>query len=155
MTSDRNQPGVAFWATVVVVVGLAAYPLSFGPAWWIKSRVDDSTAAVDVVSRFYYPLFKSAADGPAWLQVPLVWWMEVGQAMPDRRAQIEKMRSVTNRDVLDMTQCGVSDALICSEIRTRGGRFDTSPKTIDALIDAGVSTKVIEAMQNPTSARRP
>jgi len=29
MTPTRKKPGVAFWATVVVVVGLA-YPLSFG-----------------------------------------------------------------------------------------------------------------------------
>ena len=31
MSSDRKKPGVAFWATVVVVVVLVAYPLSFGP----------------------------------------------------------------------------------------------------------------------------
>ena len=30
--TDRKKPGVAFWATVVVVVVLVAYPLSFGPA---------------------------------------------------------------------------------------------------------------------------
>jgi len=32
MTSDGKKPGVAFWTTVVVVVVLVAYPLSFGPA---------------------------------------------------------------------------------------------------------------------------
>ena len=31
MTTDRKKPGVAFWTTVVVVVVLVAYPLSFGP----------------------------------------------------------------------------------------------------------------------------
>jgi hypothetical protein len=31
MTS-RRKPGVACWATVVVVAGLAGYALSFGPA---------------------------------------------------------------------------------------------------------------------------
>src|SRR5262245_53508379 len=35
MTS-RTKPGVAFWVTVVVVVVLVAYPLSFGPACWIN-----------------------------------------------------------------------------------------------------------------------
>jgi hypothetical protein len=30
--TNRKKPGVAFWATVVVVVVLVAYPLSFGPA---------------------------------------------------------------------------------------------------------------------------
>jgi hypothetical protein len=31
--TDRKKPGVAFWATVIVVA-LLAYPLSFGPACW-------------------------------------------------------------------------------------------------------------------------
>jgi hypothetical protein len=30
--TNRKQPGVAFWATVVVVAVLVGYPLSFGPA---------------------------------------------------------------------------------------------------------------------------
>jgi hypothetical protein len=35
---DRKKPGVAFWATVVVVVVLA-YVASFGPAnWWSRFR---------------------------------------------------------------------------------------------------------------------
>jgi hypothetical protein len=33
--TDRKKPGVAFWATVALVVVLVAYPLSFGPACWI------------------------------------------------------------------------------------------------------------------------
>ncbi len=32
MTPSRKQPGMAFWATVVVVAMLVAYPLSMGPA---------------------------------------------------------------------------------------------------------------------------
>jgi hypothetical protein len=38
MTTSRKKPGVAFWATVVVVMALVGYPLSFGPACWIASR---------------------------------------------------------------------------------------------------------------------
>ena len=37
MTS-RKQPGVAFWATVVVVVVLVVYPVSFGPACWLCEK---------------------------------------------------------------------------------------------------------------------
>ena len=29
----RKKPGLAFWATVVVVVIVVAYPRSFGPGW--------------------------------------------------------------------------------------------------------------------------
>ena len=80
MTSDRKKPGVAFWATVVVVVGLAAYPLSFGPAcWWFSSSVSQKPAAngdllqqeVELrgtsgrwAPRFYWPIGWLAAKGP-------------------------------------------------------------------------------------------
>jgi hypothetical protein len=40
MSEDRKKPGVAFWATVVLVMLLVAYPLSFGPACWIANRTD-------------------------------------------------------------------------------------------------------------------
>jgi hypothetical protein len=36
MTDNQKQPGVAFWAAVVLVVALVvAYPLSLGPAIWL------------------------------------------------------------------------------------------------------------------------
>jgi hypothetical protein len=38
MTTSRKQPGVAFWVTVMVVVVLVAYPLSFGPACWLADN---------------------------------------------------------------------------------------------------------------------
>ena len=40
MTADRNKPGVAFWATVALVVSLAGYPLSIGPATWLNCRLN-------------------------------------------------------------------------------------------------------------------
>src|SRR5262245_10054824 len=50
--TDRNKPGVAFWATVVLVVALA-YPLSFAPACWlIRMEVLDLT----VVAHAYRPV---------------------------------------------------------------------------------------------------
>jgi len=32
MPADGNKPGIAFWATATIVVGLVAYPLSWGLA---------------------------------------------------------------------------------------------------------------------------
>jgi hypothetical protein len=37
--TGRKKPGVAFWTTMVVVILLIGYPLSFGPACWIASRI--------------------------------------------------------------------------------------------------------------------
>ena len=50
MSPDRKKPGVAFWATVVVVV-LASYPLSFGPACWFASRTGIGIRALPFVFR--------------------------------------------------------------------------------------------------------
>jgi hypothetical protein len=44
--TDRKTPGVTFWATVVVVVVLAAYPLSFGPWCWCTSRLEGEVRSV-------------------------------------------------------------------------------------------------------------
>jgi hypothetical protein len=36
--SDRKKPGVAFWATAVVVCLPVLYILSIGPAYWLSTR---------------------------------------------------------------------------------------------------------------------
>jgi hypothetical protein len=38
MTFQRKKPGVAFWATVAVVMVLVLYVASFGPACWLAER---------------------------------------------------------------------------------------------------------------------
>src|SRR5262249_53541802 len=73
MTS-RNKPGMAFGATVVVVVVLVAYPLSFGPACWMTSRLD---RGADLVSVLFCPL--------TWAMSPqrgtaIAWYATVGAA---------------------------------------------------------------------------
>jgi hypothetical protein len=77
MTS-RKKPGVAFWATVALAIVLA-YPLSFGPACWIGSRIDVTDTGRPILMYVYYPLLIAAADAPEWVRVPLVWWKDVGK----------------------------------------------------------------------------
>jgi len=72
--SDRKKPGVAFWATIVVVLGLVAYPLSFGPAcWWFASLDGDGDAHVSAI---YLPIgqlyLHSANDG--WFERGIGWY---------------------------------------------------------------------------------
>src|SRR5258708_35393274 len=59
--TPRKKPGVAFWTTVVMVVLLVGYPLSFGPACWIATRLDDFEWNRQLVfmTRIYYPLWSA------------------------------------------------------------------------------------------------
>lgn len=70
----------------------------------------------------------------------------VAQAAWEQQARAADARAMTGADVIQMTQAGVSDSVILSAIRSRGGRFDTSPQSIVALKQSGVSDTVIEMM---------
>jgi hypothetical protein len=73
--TDSKKPGVAFWATVVVVVVLL-YPISFGPACWITSR---TTSAARWLPGFYWPiLWGMAKNGGVYR--PLNGYAEFGAA---------------------------------------------------------------------------
>ena len=61
--------------------------------------------------------------------------------------------AVTNRDVVNMSQNGISDQLIISTMQNRGGKFDTSPHAIIALREHQVSEGVIQAMNRYNSIR--
>jgi hypothetical protein len=80
--TDRKKPGVAFWATVVVVV-LLAYPISFGPACWIYSRSDHD----DALSDFYLPIGLLFAYGPRFVIKPIQSWARVGM-VPESSALV-------------------------------------------------------------------
>jgi hypothetical protein len=56
MTSDRKKPGVAFWATVVVVAVLIGYPLSAGPIAYLETRDLLPSQVTKVIELFYWPL---------------------------------------------------------------------------------------------------
>jgi hypothetical protein len=38
MSEERKKPGMVFWATVVLVAVLVAYPLGYGPVMWLCVR---------------------------------------------------------------------------------------------------------------------
>ena len=80
MTSSRKKPGVAFWATAVVVVLLVAYPLSFGPAVWLTAR---GLFSESTVQSFYLPILWSAGQAET-LADGLDWWGTLG--VPDGKA---------------------------------------------------------------------
>ena len=55
---DRKKPGVAFWATVGLVVMLVLYALSVGPAcWWFAHDAEfESFVRVRYAPQPYWPL---------------------------------------------------------------------------------------------------
>src|SRR5262245_51365182 len=55
MESSRKQPGVAFWAAVVIVVALVAYPLSIGPACWMRVHLLPPSTR-EAMDDFYLPI---------------------------------------------------------------------------------------------------
>jgi hypothetical protein len=56
MGGGRKKPGVAFWVTVVVLMMLVGYPLSFGPLVWLDNRVSIPMWQHDCADAFFYPL---------------------------------------------------------------------------------------------------
>lgn len=61
-------------------------------------------------------------------------------------------QAVTNYDLVEMTRAGVSDDLIISTARTRGGRLDLSPSGLISLKQNGVSDRVVMAVQSSSGA---
>jgi len=47
MTPDRKHPSAAFWITAALVAVLVAYPLSLGPAIWLRDHGLISTRQYD------------------------------------------------------------------------------------------------------------
>ena len=74
MTS-RKKPGVAFWATVAVVVVLVAYPLSFGPAIWTTAHF---SICHPFVERAYWPILWTICYGPSSIGNLLLRWGDIG-----------------------------------------------------------------------------
>jgi len=77
MPRDRKKPGVAFWATVALVV-VVMYPLSMGPAWWMCHKMRLPGGVVVVIDCVYEPIWWAAWNGPEWFRDLakgyLHWW---------------------------------------------------------------------------------
>src|SRR5216684_888794 len=68
------------------------------------------------------------------------------EAVPQQPGQAAK--SVTNADVVSMTTAKLSDAVIVGAVQQAAeADFDLSPSALIALKNAGVSDRVLQAMQ--------
>jgi hypothetical protein len=75
-----KKPGVAFWATVVVVVVLIGYPLSFGPACWLTSQLPGPTGFTQPPPRgmCIYGPFVRHIDPTTPTGRANLWWIRLG-----------------------------------------------------------------------------
>jgi hypothetical protein len=75
--TDRKKPGVAFWATMVVVVllvVLVGYALSWGPACWAVELMGDPPWALEAYWWIYAPLFWVDSECPESIQNATNWY---------------------------------------------------------------------------------
>jgi hypothetical protein len=72
MTS-RKKPGMAFWATVTLVVVLVGYPLSFGPACWL---VEKGSLSESQLTSIYEPCIQLSESGPEYVKLALTHWVD-------------------------------------------------------------------------------
>jgi hypothetical protein len=77
MSTDCKKPGVAFWATVVMVAVLVAYPLGAGPALWIAHQ-DIPIWCISVICFVYAPANWAEENAPEpvvrAIRAYLDWW---------------------------------------------------------------------------------
>src|SRR5262245_45738202 len=81
MTTSPKKPGVAFWATVAVVVVAVLYVGCFGPACWgyTRSRMLDVWFYAD---EFYYPILLAWHRGPPPAKSALSWYANLYARFP-------------------------------------------------------------------------
>ena len=98
MKRSGKRPGVAFWATVVVVVLLVAYPLSFGPACWLA---DSGLLPEKPAIHCYRPLIRAVVYDYPIVGPALHWY---GDALSSRTRFFTALSSmcelVAHRDIL-------------------------------------------------------
>ncbi|MEZ6068459.1 MAG: hypothetical protein R3B90_22715 [Planctomycetaceae bacterium] len=63
--------------------------------------------------------------------------------------------SLTNADLIYMSQNGLADDVIINAVRSRGGRFDLDPTALVQLKQSGVSDRVLAAIQSHSRIASP
>jgi hypothetical protein len=76
MSESHKHPSAAFWATVVVVLMLVAYPLSLGPAIWLRTRPGSPTWVRSAYWKIYAPIVWIYEHGPEPIKESIDWYGE-------------------------------------------------------------------------------
>jgi hypothetical protein len=79
MSDARKKPGAVFWIVVVLIAVFVVYPLSFGPACWVCSRVPGAVALWEIADFFYAPILRVWWSGdPGTISDSIAWYANVG-----------------------------------------------------------------------------
>ncbi|HEY5331171.1 MAG TPA: hypothetical protein VIJ79_14915 [Acidobacteriaceae bacterium] len=76
---------------------------------------------------------------------------EDGPILPRNTDTTPQRRAVTNGQVVRMAKAGLDEQIILQTIQEQPGRYDVEPDDLIALKSAGVSARVISAMQAKTA----
>ena len=71
MSEERMRPGWTFWTVVALFAVLVGYPLSFGPACWIISRMH---SRIPVAELIYRPVIWAWINSPSPIQKAGIWY---------------------------------------------------------------------------------
>jgi hypothetical protein len=71
---------------------------------------------------------------------------EQKMAAETKAIQTEQTNTLTNADIIALTQKKLPNSLIIQKIKTTNCKFDTSPDALSTLLNAGVSEDVISLM---------
>ena len=75
--TDRKKPGVSFWATVVVVVVLVGYPLSFGVTHWIDGHHWLQPFCYTAKRTVFRPIIWLYENGPQPVSDAIMWYADL------------------------------------------------------------------------------
>jgi hypothetical protein len=86
--TDRKKPGMAFWATGVLVAVLVAYPLSSGPFVRFHYKLGRPDWMQSIGDVLYAPLIWTIQRGPQSVAVRFLeyqkWWVDPSDlGLPD------------------------------------------------------------------------
>jgi hypothetical protein len=76
---------------------------------------------------------------------------EDGPMLPRNTDTTPQRRAVTNNQIVRMVKAGLDDQIVLQTIQEQPGRYDVAPEDLIALKEAGVSPRVISAMQAKTA----
>jgi hypothetical protein len=97
-----------------------------------------------------------AADNPASPATPSAPAVGTAAPTPSRAPLYKGVGKLTNKVIVDWVKAGITeDEIVTNVLQSRSNDFDMSPRALARLQQAGVSDRVLLAMQHQNAIRQP